>query len=209
MQKIIEGVKHFKKEVFPKRKELFDELATGQNPEVLFITCSDSRIDPCLITQTAPGELFISRNAGNIVPLYNAAKSGGITASIEYAVAALGVKHIIVCGHTDCGAMKGALNTDALDALPHTREWIAHSQEAVDLVKQRHGCDCHSHLGTEHLREVTDQNVIQQLRHLKTHPAVKSKLEAGELQLHGWVYNIGTGQVDRLDDASNVFSAVE
>ncbi|NRB42377.1 MAG: carbonic anhydrase [Pseudomonadales bacterium] len=198
MKNIVAGVKRFQTDIFPKHKKLFDELASGQNPDVLFITCSDSRVDPCLITQTKPGELFISRNAGNIVPVYEPAKSGGITSSIEYAVAALHVKHIVVCGHTDCGAMKGALNTDALEGLPHTKEWIAHSNDAIKVIQQRHGCDCHENLSEDFLPELIEQNVVQQLEHLLTHPAVKARVDKGELEIHGWVYHIETGQVLQL-----------
>ena len=208
MEDIIAGVKRFQSEVFPKHKALFGELASGQNPDVLFITCSDSRIDPCLITQTSPGELFISRNAGNIVPLYLPHKSGGITSSIEYAVSALGVRHIVVCGHTDCGAMKGALDPDALKDLPHTKDWIAHSIPAIDKIKQRHHCDCDKPLGEKYLREVIEENVVQQIEHLQTHPCVKDKLKSGEIELHGWVYEIESGQVFQYQGHSHVFEAL-
>ena len=112
MEKVISGLVQFKSSSFEDRKELFAELANGQSPEVLFITCADSRIDPNLVTQTEPGDLFIIRNAGNIVPPHTRV-AGCVTASIEYAVAVLGIKHIVVCGHSDCGAMKGALNIAA------------------------------------------------------------------------------------------------
>ena len=128
MDHVISGVAKFQKEVYPNKKATFQKLANGQNPEVLFITCSDSRIDPNLVTQTDPGELFICRNAGNIVPPHSN-QTGGMTASIEFAVAALGVSHIVVCGHTDCGAMKGAIKPEGLDALPHVKEWLSPSQE--------------------------------------------------------------------------------
>ena len=110
MEKIISGLAQFKSSSFEERKALFAELANGQSPEVLFITCADSRIDPNLITQTEPGDLFVIRNAGNIVPPHTR-DADGVTASIEYAVAVLGIKQVVVCGHSDCGAMKGALNT--------------------------------------------------------------------------------------------------
>ena len=134
MEKVISGLVQFKSSSFEDRKELFAELANGQSPEVLFITCADSRIDPNLVTQTEPGDLFIIRNAGNIVPPHTRV-SGGVTASIEYAVAVLGIKHIVVCGHSDCGAMKGALNIAALADLPHVQDWLDHSRAAVEIVK--------------------------------------------------------------------------
>ena len=173
MEKVISGVVKFKSTSFVERRKLFAELANGQSPEVLFITCSDSRIDPNMITQTEPGELFIIRNAGNIVPPH-ARVAGGVTASIEFAVAALGVKHIVICGHTDCGAMKGALNVSALSDLPHVQEWLDHTRAAVEVVRAKHGGATESELAS-----VTEENVLLQLQHLRTHPAVLAKMSTG------------------------------
>jgi carbonic anhydrase len=203
MEHVVSGTLRFKRDVFPGHKELFGELANGQSPEVLFVTCADSRIDPNLVTQTKPGELFICRNAGNIVPPH-VSQAGGVTASIEYAVAVLGVQHIVVCGHTDCGAMKGALATEALSDLPHVKEWLEHARSAVEVVKARHG-NC----GPEHLDEVTRENVLAQLQHLRTHPVVAARLRRGDLHLHGWVYVIETGEVVCHDEASDVFMPME
>lgn len=189
MDHVISGVAKFQREVFPGKEGTFKKLASGQNPEVLFITCADSRIDPNLVTQTEPGELFICRNAGNIVPPHSN-QTGGMTASIEFAVAALGVQHIIVCGHTDCGAMKGALHPEKLDSLPHVKEWLGHCRCATEVLKEKFG-----ELTDEHLEEVTKENVLQQMQHLRTHPAVAAKLATGQVQIHGWVYEIGSGQI--------------
>ena len=123
MKNFIDGFIRFKRDVFPKRKQLFERLAGAQSPEALFITCADSRIVPDLIMQTEPGDLFICRNAGNIVPPYGEVQ-GGVSATIEYAVAVLNVSHIIVCGHTDCGAMKGILKPETLDELPTVKSWL-------------------------------------------------------------------------------------
>ncbi|GEA06076.1 carbonic anhydrase [Alteromonas sp. KUL42] len=191
MDHVISGVAKFQNEVFPDKKATFQKLANGQNPEVLFITCSDSRIDPNLVTQTEPGELFICRNAGNIIPPHSN-ETGGMTASIEFAVAALGVEHIVICGHTDCGAMKGAINPEGLSSLPHVKEWLGHCRVATEVVKERCG---HSELTIDDLEAVTMENVVQQLQHLRTHPAVAAKIATGHVKLHGWVYNIGTGEV--------------
>lgn len=203
MDHVISGVAKFQKEVYPNKKETFQKLANGQNPEVLFITCSDSRIDPNLVTQTDPGELFICRNAGNVVPPHSN-QTGGMTASIEFAVAALGVSHIVVCGHTDCGAMKGALNPEALDSLPHVREWLGHCRVATEVVKERCGSLDHSHL-----EDVTKENVVQQLQHLRTHPAVAAKIATGQVQLHGWVYNIESGDVHCYDHENSDFVTMD
>ena len=202
MEKLISGIAQFRNSSFEERKKLFAELANGQSPEVLFITCSDSRIDPNLLTQTEPGDLFIIRNAGNIVPPH-VRTAGGVTASIEFAVAALGVKHIVVCGHSDCGAMKGALNTSALTDLPHVQNWLEHSRGAVEAVRAKHGDSPDS------LEQVTEENVVQQMQHLRTHPAVLAKLATGDVDLHGWVYNIEHGTIVAYDDESDSFVAAE
>ncbi|AEA97355.1 MULTISPECIES: carbonic anhydrase [Alteromonas] len=205
MDHVISGVAKFQKEVYPNKKATFQKLANGQNPEVLFITCSDSRIDPNLVTQTDPGELFICRNAGNIVPPHSN-QTGGMTASIEFAVAALGVSHIVVCGHTDCGAMKGAINPAGLDSLPHVKEWLGHCRVATDVVKERCG---HDELSIDDLEAVTKENVVQQIQHLRTHPAVAAKIATGQVKLHGWVYNIGTGEVLYYNTESGEFDVMD
>jgi len=205
MDHVISGVAKFQKEVYPNKKATFQKLATGQNPEVLFITCSDSRIDPNLVTQTDPGELFICRNAGNIVPPHSN-QTGGMTASIEFAVAALGVTHIVVCGHTDCGAMKGALKPEGLDSLPHVKEWLGHCRVATEVVKERSAC---SELDHNHLEEVTKENVVQQIQHLRTHPAVAAKIATKQVTLHGWVYNIGSGDVLCYNSENGEFEVMD
>jgi len=198
------GVIRFQNEVYPEKKELFEALSKGQSPEALFITCSDSRIETAMITQTEPGELFICRNAGNIVPP-RTTYTGGMTASIEFAVAALNVPHIVICGHTECGAMKGAMDIDGLDALPHVKEWLAFSKAAVSVVDELlpEGDD------QERMDLLLEQNVVLQLQHLKTHPSVAARLAKGDLKLHGWVYDIKTGAVKAYDDASNSFEPVD
>lgn len=204
MDKLISGLAKFQADSFAEHKELFESLATGQNPDVLFITCSDSRIDPNLITQTKPGDLFICRNAGNIVPPHSS-NTGGITASIEYAVEVLGVRHVVVCGHSDCGAMKGAMNPDSIKALPHVSNWLGHSSAALARVTARHdGEMCSDHLG-----EMIEENVSMQLKHLETHPSVAAKMATGSVTLHGWVYDIASGSVRCYDRSSDTFMAVE
>lgn len=204
MDKIAKGVLKFQKEAYPQRQALFGELSLGQTPRALFITCSDSRIDPSLITSTEPGELFIVRNAGNIVPPHSPA-SGGTTATIEYALAALKVPHIIVCGHTQCGAMAGAMNPGALDELPHVRDWLAHSRAALQVVKAKgEGAS-----DDDRMRMMIEQNVLLQLQHLRTHPYVAAALATGEVDLHAWVYDIGTGGVTAWDEDEGRFDEVD
>ncbi|OUR63869.1 carbonic anhydrase [Methylophaga sp. 42_25_T18] len=199
MDKLISGVTEFQKTGFTENQELFESLASGQQPEVLLITCADSRVDPNLITQTLPGDLFICRNAGNIVPPHSNT-TGGMTASIEFAVAGLGVKDIVVLGHSDCGAMKGALNPDAIKSLPHVSNWLSHCAAAQAKVKARH-----QKVGKEHLLEMTEENVLLQLKHLETHPSVAAKIATGSIELHGWVYNIAKGSVTCHDQEQQAF----
>lgn len=203
MEQIFSGILRFQADVFPHRKALFERLANGQHPQALFITCSDSRVDPNLITQADPGELFICRNAGNIVPPHTN-HTGGMTASIEFAVAALEVPNIVVCGHTDCGAMKGALNPQGLDELPHVAEWLYHSRAAVAVTEELYG---HEDKDTI-LRRLTEQNVLLQLQHLRTHPYVAAKLAAGKVKLHGWVFDIELGQMLVYDETKGAFAPI-
>ena len=203
MPRFAEGVLRFQDEVFPEKKSLFERLSRGQQPEALFFTCSDSRIETAMITQTDPGELFVCRNAGNIVPPHTN-QTGAMTASLEFAMVVLKVPHIVICGHTECGAMKGAMNPDSLTALPHVREWLSYSQAAVQIADE---------LGAgmseaERVRIVTEQNVVLQLQHLRTHPTVAVRLAKKEVTLHGWVYDIKTGEVSAYDAHSESFVPV-
>lgn len=203
MDKIAAGVIKFQQEEYPKRLELFKKLAHGQSPEALFIGCSDSRVDPNLITQTEPGELFICRNAGNIVPPHTN-HTGGMTASIEFAIGALNIGHVIVCGHSQCGAMKGAMAPEGLDALPHVREWLGYARAASLTVKEQHPGLSEE----EHLDKLIRQNVVLQMAHLRTHPYVASRVHSGKLEIHGWVYDIGDGGVLAFCEESGDFLPV-
>jgi carbonic anhydrase len=200
MEKVLKGLVTFQKKVFAKKKKLFASLSKQQKPSVLFVTCSDSRIDPSLLTQTDPGDLFILRNAGNLIPTYGAA-IGGSTATIEYGVSVLQVKDIIVCGHTDCGAMQGLLNPEKLRELPAVKAWLQHAETTIRLVKDH----CAHLKGDELFAATIRENVLVQLDHLKTHPAVATRLRRGNLRLHGWVYSIGTGEVWVYDQKKKGF----
>ena len=203
MQKLIQGIHQFQETDFLPLQGLFEQLAKGQNPETLFITCSDSRIDPNLLTQSKPGDLFILRNAGNIVPPHGAA-NGGEAATIEFAVAALGVKDIIICGHSHCGAMQGLLHPELVASLPALSSWLSHAEMTRRIVRDNYG-----HLDGDRLLTATiEENVLVQLENLRTLPAVASRLVRGDLHLHGWVYKIETGEVFAYDVASGQFVPV-
>jgi carbonic anhydrase len=200
MQKLIEGLHQFQNSVFGTQRELFERLAHGQTPETLFITCSDSRINPNLLTQTEPGELFILRNAGNIVPPYSTSQ-GGEAATIEFAVAGLNVKDIIICGHSHCGAMKGLLDPPPHRDFPALNQWLEHAELTRRVVQ-----DTYSDRSADDLLNITIQeNVLAQMENLRTHPVVASGLARGHLKLHGWVYKIETGEVFGYETRNSQF----
>jgi carbonic anhydrase len=203
VDRILRGLTRFQKRVYPKHRELFQKLALQQRPSALFITCADSRIDPCLLTQTKPGELFICRVIGNVVPRYPRSV-GGVSATIEYAVGVLGVPDVIVCGHTDCGVMKGVLNPEALKLLRNVSAWLRHAQAARRAVAKLRDKMSES----EFLLALTERNVVEQLANLRTHPTVAAHLEQGSLNLHGWVYHIAEGTVTTYDSSQERFLPV-
>lgn len=205
MQKLVKGIHQFQNDIFSSKQGLFEGLAQGQHPLALFITCSDSRINPNLLTQTEPGELFILRNAGNIVPPYGAVE-GGEAATIEYAVSVLGVKDIVICGHSHCGAMGGLLDQSQVEKLPAVRSWLGHAESTHRIIEENY-----THLMDPAARLTTtvEENVLVQLEHLRTHPAVAVALEQNTLNVHGWVYKFETGQVFGFDPQQTQFVPIE
>ncbi|MGO4303145.1 carbonic anhydrase [Cupriavidus sp. RAF12] len=199
MKDIIDGVLKFQRDAYPQRSELFQRLATHQNPSTLFIACSDSRVVPELLTQREPGDLFVIRNAGNIVPAHGS-QAGGVSATVEYAVAGLGVTDIVVCGHSDCGAMTAVATCKCLDHMPAVAGWLRHA-DAARAVNEGHA---HSSV-RDRVDGMVRENVIAQLANIKTHPSVARAIEQGKLTLHGWIYDIATGRIDALDSAGKRF----
>lgn len=194
MQSLVEGVHHFQTTGFQRQRELFERLAEGQHPEACFITCSDSRIVTSLITGAKPGQLFNVRNVGNLVPCYGTSNNAEM-AAVEFAITALGVSHIIVCGHTKCGAMKGLLEPKSLRDMPATSAWLRHAEATSAIIKENYG-----HLtGNELLTACAEENVLVQLEHLHSLPIVAARLSRGKIHLHGWMYKIETGQVFAFD----------
>jgi carbonic anhydrase len=201
MQKLVEGIHRFQNTIFKPQRELFERLAQGQSPEVLFITCSDSRINPNLLTQTQPGDLFILRNAGNIIPPHGANQGGGEAAAIEFAVMGLGVKDIIVCGHSLCGAMKALIAPQPPADLPAMSQWLSHAAATRHVMRENY-----THLGGNELLTATvEENVLMQIENLRTHPSVAARLARGALRLHAWVYKIETGGVFAYDPSVQQF----
>jgi len=200
VRNVLEGLTLFQRIAYPRHKELFERLAKNQTPQAVFITCSDSRIVPDLLLQTEPGDLFIIRNAGNIVPPAGSAY-GGTTASLEYAIVALGIRDVILCGHSNCGAMQGVLRPERLERMPAVKQWVSYADHA-----RRAAVEAHPGADDETLLErVVDYNVIAQVRNLLTFPFVKPRVEKGELEIFGWVYDIATGRVKGLDATGRRF----
>jgi carbonic anhydrase len=202
---LLEGVRRFRKEVYPKNSERYREaMKKPQRPHTLFITCADSRIDPEALTQSGPGDIFVTRNIGNLVPAYGQ-MLGGVSAVIEYAVQALQVSQIVVCGHTGCGAMIGLLNRDQVVSMPTVNAWLQNAEAALSVVDAHH-----KEVSPEvRLNSLIRENVLLQLNHLKTHPSVAGKVAEKKLSLYGWVYNIGDGHVDMYSPESHKFVTLE
>ncbi|MEK6396854.1 MAG: carbonic anhydrase [Terriglobus sp.] len=202
LDKLKQGILTFQSEVYPNRREQYEYAATNpQKPHTLLITCADSRIDPEAITNSGPGEIFVTRNVGNMVPPYGE-MLGGVSAVIEYAVDALKVNHAVVCGHSDCGAMKGILAGEgALDSMPTVKSWLRNAAAAKRVAQTMDG-------EKPELLTMTEQNVLLQLQHLRTHPSVAGAIARGDLTISGWVYDIGHGDVRIYDEAKNSFVSV-
>lgn len=198
MNNLLPGLRKFTREVFPDLKPEFENLSKGQTPHTLFITCSDSRVVPNLLTQTAPGEIFLVRNAGNIVPPYGASR-GGEEAAIEFAVDGLKVTNIVICGHTQCGAMAALLTPEKLDSLPAMKNWLQHAsatKKRIDILSENK---------ERSLIEVIQENIIVQADNLKTHPAVSAALLMNRVRIYGWVYHFESGRVDIYDPQQRIF----
>lgn len=205
LERLKAGIRRFQTGIYPDMAEMYQKaVSEPQEPHTFFIACADSRIDPELITQSKPGELFVLRNIGNLIPAYGE-MMGGVSAVVEYAVSLLKVKHIVVCGHADCGAMKGLLAPDSVTALPAVQNWLKNAAAAMGVAEA---------LGEEHedrptlMRRVTEQNVLLQIQHLRTHPSVAAAMAREELTISGWVYEIGTAEVRIWDESAKGFVPV-
>jgi carbonic anhydrase len=205
---LLKGIRHFKNHQLKEEGDLYASLSKGQSPDVLFLTCSDSRLSPHSFTHSGLGVLFIGRNPGNIVPPYpDASMPSGEASTIEFALTHLKSKEIIICGHSHCGAMKGLLTPDLKEELPHTAAWLSHASDLVDKLELRHP-DIIKDPSLK-MMYLTQDNVLKQMEHLKTHPAVKKRLAEGTLKIHGWYYEIEKGEVHIYNPQKNTFVSFE
>jgi carbonic anhydrase len=208
LEQLKTGVRRFQAEVYPLRAEIFAQAAREpQRPHTLFVTCADSRIDPVEITDSGTGEVFVTRNIGNMVPTYGE-MLGGVSAVIEFAVSSLGVRQIVVCGHSDCGAMKALLEPESVAAMPTVTSWLRNAHAALPVAEALYESDLREGSDRSLLEELTEQNVLLQLRHLKTHPSVVEAMGAGHLTMSGWVYEIGSGEVRIARDGQQLFTPI-
>jgi carbonic anhydrase len=205
MERLLLGIRKFRDEFYPERRSAYEQLVReGQKPHALFITCADSRIDPEALTQSEPGEIFVSRNIGNLVPAYGE-MLGATSAVIEYAVEALNVGQIVICGHSDCGAMKGLLNPEKVEGMPTVKSWLRNAEAALSVVRARKTPENEQDL----VNRLIEQNVLLQLNHLRTHPSVAGRLAEGTLEVSGWIYDIAHGAVLIYDEATRKFVTFE
>jgi carbonic anhydrase len=206
LDRLKEGVRTFHEETYPAQAEQYQHAASvPQTPHTLMITCADSRIDIETVTHSQPGQLFITRNVGNVVPAYGE-MLGGVSAVIEYAVSALKVQHVVICGHSDCGAMKALLNPSSLETLPTVKSWLRNADAAVSVSSS---LGTEGEPGSEKLSRLTERNVLLQLQHLRTHPSVAGAMARGELTISGWVYDIGSGDVRIAADGEESFQNID
>ncbi len=207
MEKLYKGIHNFQESYFKKEKVFFKRLSKGQTPNVLFITCSDSRVDPNLLTQSRPGELMILRNIGNIVPPYNTIRGkDSVAAAIELAVLELKIRDIVVCGHSDCRAMQALYRDEKeLDKMPALKNWLELVTSVKELVLNI------SQGKTSELRHriTEEENIVCQLHNIKTYPFVHQAIKEGKLHLHGWYYDIGSGDVYTFTQDSGKFERIK
>jgi len=206
LQDLVHGLHTFESVTFRRHEELFRRLAAEQKPEVLFVACSDSRTSPELITGAGPGEVFILRNAGACVPVYGEQGDGwGEAGTIEYAVEALGVRHVVVCGHSRCGAVHGMLHPEEVAELPAVARWLEHGAPTRELLRRHY-----AHLEGDALWEVgVEEHVLRQVENLMTHPSVARRVAAGELAVYAWIYDVSSGQTLQFDPDEDAFVRCE
>lgn len=208
LQQLKDGVRRFQAEVYPQQAEIFAQAASEeQRPHTLFITCADSRVDPIAITSSGTGEVFVTRNIGNMVPAYGE-MLGGVSAVIEFAVSSLGVRHAVICGHTHCGAMQALLAPESVAKMPTVKSWLHNAHTALTVAETLHERAAGSPTESSMIDVLTEQNVLLQMQHLKTHPSVAGAMAKGELTISGWIYSIGTGEVRVAEDGQRTFTPV-
>lgn len=209
MKKLVKGIIEFQKNILPGYRETFAKLALGQSPDALFIACSDSRVVPNLFASTDPGDLFVIRNVGNLVPPCGGAhgfSTGDVSeaAAIEFSTMKLGVSDIIVCGHSECGAMQAVLNGRDNVTAPNLRAWLRHGEKALETLQK----DPHPDASLPAHNRLSQLNVLQQVENLKSYPIIQEKIAAKEIRVHAWWFELASASVLSFDPVSGKFTAV-
>lgn len=206
MEKLINGIIEFRKGLTGERRELFARLALGQQPDVLFIACSDSRVVPNLFASTNPGDLFVYRNIGNIVPAHHILGEESSKAALEFSLSALNIKDIVVCGHSECGAMMGVCHPEMIpEGCCSVKKWLEHAKEALEKVKQGNSLD----RNLSFHNQVSQMNVLVQMEHILSYPQVLQSVEMGTLRVHGWWFDIAHADVYYYENHVNRFVMIE
>lgn len=209
MKKLIHGIVKFRENLTPEKRETFSRLALGQSPDTLLVTCSDSRVAPNVFASTDPGDLFVVRNVGNLVPR---CEENGLTgsdeseaAAIEFAVSLLHITDIIVCGHSECGAMQAILKGRSQVTQPHLQSWLRHGEQALERLRSKGGPD----QSLSPHNQLSQLSVLLQLENLMSHPLVAEQVKKGKLRLHGWWFDIAQATVHAYEQENSRFTPID
>lgn len=206
MKKLIQGIVDFRKNLTQESRDLFAKLAVGQKPDVLFIACSDSRVVPNLFASTNPGDLFVIRNVGNLIPPSTSfERDTSVFAAIEFSVMSLGISDIIICGHSECGAMQALDQGLESCQCPHVRSWLTYGEESLAKVKQGWIIDA----SLSRHNQISQVNVLQQIEHIKTYPIIQERLDKGRIRIHGWWFDIAKADVYCYEQSVNQFVLID
>ncbi|WP_075883824.1 carbonic anhydrase [Candidatus Protochlamydia sp. W-9] len=205
MKKLIQGIADFRQGLTEESRHLFANLALGQTPDVLFIACSDSRVVPNLFASTNPGDLFVLRNIGNLIPPFSIDSDNSALAAIEFSIFSLNVPDIIVCGHSECGAMRALIEGIPGNCCSHLQSWLKHGEISLNLV--RNGMTINPSL-SEH-NQISQINVLQQIEHIKSYPFIRERLDKNELRIHGWWFDIAHADVYCYKEDLNQFVLID
>lgn len=210
MKKLVRGIVAFREKHLADYREKFAKLVKGQNPDVLFVACCDSRVVPNTFASCDPGDLFVHRNIGNVVPPYKPVEQAGdssAAATVEFSINVLNVKHVVVCGHSECGAMQFFTEKREGLSLPHVSQWLHYARPSYERYLRDE-----QHSGFQHLsnhNKLSQINVLQQLDHLMTYPDVQKRVQAGTLALHAWWFDLETADVYQYEPSADAFLIID
>lgn len=205
MKKLIQGIVDFRQNLTDENRNLFAKLALGQKPDTLFIACCDSRVVPNLFASTNPGDLFVLRNIGNLIPPFSSEIDNSASAALEFAVFSLNVSDIIVCGHSECAAMLTLSKGMSSPCCSHLNSWLKYGKESVEKVKQGKILDA----SLSKTNQISQMNVLQQILHIQSYPFVQERIQNNQLRLHGWWFDIAQANVYCYEDSMEQFVLID